>query len=228
MNESLQRITAWAKAHPALSIGIVAVLVLVGYLVSKRVGTSGGLAASGSDNSGLTTGGGGETPLPIDSTIEPVPGGEIYNPFDPGTVPTPISDNSPGGDYATTPTAFSGPIKWGAESTITGQKDRKDRTETVSKDRVVIKSRDTSSKSGSDFSGQKGSTIKVTQSSIQSLQSWANSQPQYNLGTTIHITSPTQSLTQILGAQVKPVKSWSDTSSNKPTPPAPQKAFTQV
>ena len=102
MNESFQRITAWAKSHPALAVGIVAVLVLVGYLAYKKVG--GGLVGTdgSGDTSGLTTGGGGggeeETPLP--GYTDP-----YY--FAPATTPDSVTYALPTWEYAQTPLAFA-------------------------------------------------------------------------------------------------------------------------
>jgi len=102
MNESFQRITAWAKSHPALAVGIVAVLVLVGYLAYKKVG--GGLVGTdgSGDTSGLTTGGGGggeeETPLP--GYTDP-----YY--FAPATTPDSVTYALPTWEYAQAPLAFA-------------------------------------------------------------------------------------------------------------------------
>jgi hypothetical protein len=107
MNESFQRITTWAKAHPALSVGIVAVPVIVGYMVYKKVGVSGGLSATGAegDTSGLTTGGGGG------SALEDLLGGGSGTPdpsyFIGGSVPEAMSFAIPTSAYAMTPTAFA-------------------------------------------------------------------------------------------------------------------------
>jgi hypothetical protein len=62
MGESFQRIVAWAKAHPALSVGIVAALGVIGYLIYKHVPTGSSLPANTADT-GLTTGGGGSASL---------------------------------------------------------------------------------------------------------------------------------------------------------------------
>jgi hypothetical protein len=100
MNESLKRISDWAKSHPALAIGILVALVLVGYLVYKNSPAGGGLSAGGaeSDSSGLTMGGGGNTSIPEETTL-PV--------FTPAVIPTEVFNTTPTYEYAMTPLAFS-------------------------------------------------------------------------------------------------------------------------
>jgi len=102
MSESLKRIAAWAKEHPALSIGIVAALVLVGYLVYKNSGTRGGLSATNEsgDMSGLTTGGGGESILPSETI--PLTSDNYYY----GTLPAPMETAAPSSQYAASPTSY--------------------------------------------------------------------------------------------------------------------------
>ena len=91
MNESLKRITEWAKAHPALAVGIVAVLVVVGYLVYKKIGTSGTAVTTPADTSGVTTGGGGgASTVPTDTTT-PAATLETTNYFLNGTIPDAVT-----------------------------------------------------------------------------------------------------------------------------------------
>ena len=102
MNESFQRITAWAKAHPAASIGIVAALIVVGYLVYKNTAAGGSLTASGDsgDSSGVTSGGGGESAVPVSPT-EPV---YTY----PGALPPAVNYAIP--DYSNNPSPTAAPV----------------------------------------------------------------------------------------------------------------------
>ena len=106
MNESFKRITEWAKAHPALAVGIVAVLVVVGYLVYKKVGTSGSAVTTPADSSGVTTGGGGgDASLPTMSDLIPNIGdGGDY--FQSGTIPDAVVSVVPTSSYANSPTGW--------------------------------------------------------------------------------------------------------------------------
>jgi hypothetical protein len=60
VNESLGRITGWIKAHPALAVGILLVLGVVGYYLYKHgVGSSSGASSTVSSDTGTTSGGAG-------------------------------------------------------------------------------------------------------------------------------------------------------------------------
>jgi len=103
MNESFERIKTWAKAHPALAIGVLVALVVIGYLAYKKMGTSsgGGLAATG-EESGLTSGGGGDLFPPVE-TVTPMDASY----FTSGSIPDQVNNAIPSYQYALTPTAYS-------------------------------------------------------------------------------------------------------------------------
>jgi len=103
MNESFERIKTWAKAHPALAVGVLVALVVIGYLAYKKMGTSsgGGLAATG-EESGLTSGGGGDLFPPVE-TVTPMDASY----FTSGSIPDQVNNAIPSYQYALTPTAYS-------------------------------------------------------------------------------------------------------------------------
>jgi hypothetical protein len=118
MNESFQRITAWAKAHPALSVGIVAALVLVGYLVYKRGGFS--LSTTGAEvySSGLTTGGGGGAAL--EDLFGSGAGSADPSYFLGGSVPEAFGNLIPSAAYASNPVAYSAMPQFGVKTPKVG------------------------------------------------------------------------------------------------------------
>ena len=101
MKESIERITVWAKAHPALAVGIVAILIVIGYLIYKKTGGTAVTTPTGAaaDTSGASSGGGGASP---DLSTTPLVDTSAYYS---GTLPPAVADATPVTN--TTPVSYS-------------------------------------------------------------------------------------------------------------------------